>query len=289
MKPILEHLPKADQESFVVAFFDYPFYPTPWHFHPEYELVLVTESSGKRFVGDSISNFVPGDLALLGPNLPHLYRNDPEYYLPGSDLRAKSVVVHFSERSFGPGFTSVPEAALLHKLFVRSQRGVHLTGHTRTVVSEALLALCRQTGFNRWLKLLETLYLIAESEEYTLISGTPVTGQHEKESDRLHTVFEFVMKHFSRSISVAEVASLVNLTENSFSRYFSQRTRKPFTVFVNEVRLSNACSLLVKSSRSVADICFACGFNNLSHFNRQFKRAYRMGPLAYRKLYWQST
>ncbi|HKZ38062.1 MAG TPA: cupin domain-containing protein, partial [Chryseolinea sp.] len=122
MKPVLEHLPLQPEESFVVKDFDYPYYPTPWHFHPEYEIVLVKESTGKRFIGDSISDFEPGDLAFIGPNLPHLYRNDSAYYQrENSSLRARSIVVHFLELSFGQDFFSLPETRPLQSLFSRSR------------------------------------------------------------------------------------------------------------------------------------------------------------------------
>ena len=115
MNPVLEHLPKDAEESFVVKDFNYKFYPTPWHFHPEYEIVLVTESTGKRFIGDNISNFSTGNLALIGPRLPHLYRNDAEYYKRNSKLKARSIVVHFLETSFGSNFLSLPETKKIKK------------------------------------------------------------------------------------------------------------------------------------------------------------------------------
>src|SRR5579875_71217 len=130
MKPTLEYLPKSLNESFVTKYFDYSYYPTPWHFHPEYELVLVTESTGKRFIGDSINRFAPGNLALLGPYLPHLYRNDDKYYRAKSKLRAKSVVVHFTEQSFGEQSMKLPEMHGLQNLFTRSVKGLDVTGKT---------------------------------------------------------------------------------------------------------------------------------------------------------------
>src|SRR5882724_6003018 len=124
MKPVLEHLPLEPEESFVVKFFDYDYYPTPWHFHPEYELVLVTESTGKRFIGDSISEFKPGDLALIGSYLPHHYRNDPKYYEKKSKLKARSIVVHFKEDSFGENFFRLPETEDIRSLLSRSMKGL---------------------------------------------------------------------------------------------------------------------------------------------------------------------
>lgn len=284
MKPVLEHLPLDPDASFVVKAFDYAYYPTPWHFHPEYEIVLVTESTGKRFIGDSVSDFKKHDLAFLGPNLPHLYRNDVEYYKSDDDsLRARSIVVHFLERSFGDHFLTLPETRNIRTLFSRSHYGLDVLGATRNVVIEKLYDLLQLNGFSRWLRLLEILQILSDSDELKIISKSSVVGKNKVESDRMNKVFEFVMNNFTREITLAEVASEVNLAENSFSRYFSQRTRKSFITFLNEVRLSHASKLLQENKLSVSEICFASGYNNLSHFNRQFKNMYQVSPLAYAK------
>ena len=283
MKPVLEHLPLETKESFVVKYFDHPYYPTPWHFHPEYEIVLVTESTGKRFIGDSITDFKPGDLAFIGPNLPHLYRNDAAYYKEEAGLRATSVVIHFLESSFGENFLSLPETEKLQKLLAKSTRGLNITGKTNKVISRKMHTLCKAEGLTRWLGLLEILNILSTSKDMRYISNQAVQGKNETESDRLNTVIEFVLKNFKREIMITEAAGLVHMAQNSFSRYFTQRTRKTFTAFVNEVRLNHACQLLTNSNNTVTGICFECGFNNLSNFNRQFKAAYNISPFNYRK------
>ncbi len=283
MKPVLEHLPLKAKESFVVKYFDYPYYPTPWHFHPEYELVLVTESTGKRFVGDSVTDFSPGNLAFIGPNLPHLYRNDAAYYKPNHGMHASSIVIHFLETSFGENFLSLPETKKLSRLLAKSTRGLEVTGKTNTIISKKMHDLCHAEGLTRWIGLLEILNILSASKEVGYISNEVVQGRNETESGRLNTVIEFVMKNFKREIMTGEAAALVNMAQNSFSRYFTQRTRKTFTAFVNEMRLNHACKLLAGGSTSITDICFECGFNNLSNFNRQFKAVYHVSPLNYRK------
>ena len=109
MKPVLEHVPYEVKESFIVRQFSSAYYSTPWHFHPEYEIVLITESTGKRFIGDQIADFQSGDLALLGPYLPHLYRNGPAFYEEKNNLQASSIVVHFLENSLGTDFFYYPK------------------------------------------------------------------------------------------------------------------------------------------------------------------------------------
>ncbi|WP_194777658.1 AraC family transcriptional regulator [Pararhodonellum marinum] len=283
MKAVLEHLPPEPEESFVVKSFEYQFFPTPWHFHPEYEIVLVQESTGKRFIGDSVADFDEGDLAFIGPNLPHLYRNDEFYYEEEKSgvKEARSIVIHFLEKSLGENFLDLPEAKNIKNLFVKSQLGLDIHGETKTECINILYEMLSLKGMPRWIKLLEILNLLSESADLTPISQSHMIGKNEAESDRMNKIFEFVMNNFKNEISINEVADFVNLSPNSFSRYFSQRTRKSFVNFVNEVRLNHATKLLQENNKSVSEICFESGFNNLSNFNRQFKNKYQINPLAY--------
>jgi AraC-like DNA-binding protein len=285
MKPVLEYLPRNSGESFVTKFFDYQYYPTPWHFHPEYELVLVTESTGKRFIGDHICNFKPGDLALIGPYLPHTYKNDPQYFEDNSNLRAKSIVVHFKEDSFGDHFGELPEAQKINSLLGRSIKGLCVTGETNKLISHKLYQLVNAKGFSRWLQLLEILNILSDSKDLEFICNNVITGQNINETARMNKIIDFVIKNFKREILLSEAADLANMAENSFSRYFSQRTRKSFTGFVNEVRLNHASKLLIETPKSITEICTECGFNNLSNFNRQFRKVYQKNPLNFKKLY----
>lgn len=284
----LEYLPKEQERSFHVKYIDDSYYATSWHYHPEYELVLTIESAGKRFICDKINDFKPGDLALIGPLMPHVYRNDPEYFEAGSSLRAKAIVVHFSKSFLGENFSHVPEATNLQCLLEKASRGLNIIGETNKIVSRKLYELLELNGFAQWLKFLEILNTIAESNEYTCISTNAVAGKNEFESDRLNKVIDFVMKNFSEDIYISEAASLINMAENSFSRYFSKRTGKTFASFVTEIRLTHACKLLIDNTINISEIGFKCGFNNLSNFNRQFSRMYQLSPLAYRKQYWNS-
>lgn len=287
MKPVLEHLPREAGESFVVRQFEYAYFPTPWHFHPEFELVLVTESTGRRFIGDNISNFGAGDLALIGPYLPHFYRNDPNYYQADAGIQAKSIVVHFLADSFGKEFLVLPEMKKIHQMLAASRQGIGFNGATRDTAATKLEKLAQLKGVSRWLLLVEILQILSESSDYYYISTGVVQGENTNEKERMDAVLHFVQKNFQREIRLNEVASLVNMAENSFSRYFMQRTRKTFTRYVNEVRLGEASKQLVMTNQPIADIAYQCGFNNLSNFNRQFIRMHKMAPLHYRKLYLQ--
>lgn len=285
MKPVLEHLPKENEESFVVKYFDYSSYPTPWHYHPEYELVLVTESTGKRFIGDNITNFAPGNLAFIGPNLPHTYQNDEVYLKAKSKLRAKSIVVHFSEESLGKDFFSLPESQPIKNLFNKSVKGIDVIGQTNTAISKKLHEIIHLSGLKRWFCLMEILVMLAESKELSSICKTSLIGNNEKESKRLSVVMNWILQEYEKEIRIAEAAAMCGMSENAFSRFFSQRTRKTFSGYITELRLHKACKLLKENELSVTSICYDCGFNNVSNFNRQFLKEYKMSPVKYRKLF----
>lgn len=285
MQPVLEYLPRNSGESFVTRYFDYTYYPTPWHFHPEYEIVLVTESTGRRFIGDQISRFEPGDMVLLGPYLPHTYQNDPEYLNENPVLRAKSIVVHFREDTFGDNFFTLPEAQRIVTLLARSVKGLEISGKTNDLISQKLHELIDAKAMHRWVLLVDILDILSKSQDIRPICTNIITGQNKTETDRMSRILDFVNKSYNRDITLAEVAALANMAENSFSRYFSQRTRKSFTSYVNEVRLSHASKLLIETNKNITDICFESGFNNLSNFNRQFRAVYHNNPVGFRKVY----
>jgi AraC-like DNA-binding protein len=287
MKPALEHLPKEKDHSFVVKYFNYHFFPTPWHYHPEYELVLVTESTGKRFIGDHISAFSPGNLAFLGPNIPHTYQNDDKYYKEGTALRAKSIVIHFTEAALGNDFLKLPEAQVLNQLFARSLHGLDISGETNEKVSKKMFDIVSFTGLQRWICLVDILLDLAGSESVSTITSIPHTGYNEKESKRLCQVFDWITSNFEKNIRLSEAARIAQMNEYAFSRYFSLRTRKTFSGFIQELRLQKAAKLLIENNMTITEVCYECGYNNVSNFNRQFLNHYQMNPMRYRKTFLQ--
>lgn len=282
MRPAIAHLPRDQHHSFRVKEIDCNYYPTLWHYHPEYEIVLVTESTGKRFIGDHLSEFQPGNLALIGPNLPHYYRNEDKYLAPGATLHARAIVIHFTEASLGEDLLNLPEAARLRKLFERAVCGLDVTGSTQKKVSQKLHDITQLSGMRRWLCLIDILQDIAESKSLTSITQASFVGSNQIESARLSNVFDWIYANFEGNIRLSEAAAIAEMQENAFSRFFSQRTHKTFSKFVQELRLQKAIRMLEKNEIRVTEICYECGFNNISNFNRQFLNQYGVSPLRYR-------
>ena len=282
MKPQLLKISNPPDSSFSLFVQETPYFSTPWHYHPEYEIVLVLESTGKKFVGSSITDFKPGDLCMIGSYLPHYYRNDEEYYIKDSGIKAQSLVIHFLEDFMGDKFLQLPESQAIKALLERSKRGLSFGEKTTAKVSDKFKNLPNLTGMERLLEMVSILTILTESEDKEDLTTNPISLRNEVDSARMNKVFEYVMVKYQDEIQLRDVADLANMSESAFSRYFKKRTRRTFTQFLAEIRIEHACKLLMVDKQSVAEISFESGFNNLSNFNRQFKAIKKITPLTYR-------
>lgn len=289
MKPQLLKIHNPSGSSF--NFFDQRStgFPTPWHYHPELEIVLILESTGNKYIGSSITKFEPGDLVLIGSYLPHFYRNDESYYDENNTIpNCRSIVIHFEEDFLGQHFLEMPESERIKKLFSKSKHGIQFTSKIGYEIKDELISLGNMEGMPRLLKFVEILDLLSTSKEYAYLTSDPLVIKNSADSDRMKRVFEYVMNNFHKTITLTEIANIANMSESAFSRYFKKRTRKTFTSFLNEIRIEHACKLLQYDNMSVSEVSFESGFSNLSNFNRQFKSFKNQTPLAYRYQYIQS-
>ena len=287
MKPILEKLTTQEPRySFVLQKDEFDYYPTPWHYHPEYELVLVVKSTGQRIVGDSMEKFEDGELIFMGPNLPHVFNNDPEYYRGNPDLRAEAIVIHFNEEFAGKGFFDLPEMTRVKKLLFNSKWGLKILGKTRKKIAWGMEEMLGQSPARRLLHLIELLEALSTSQEYRMLASLGyVQVDQQQDANRMNKVYDYIMARFRTPITLNEVAHVANLTPQSFCRFFKSRTRKTFSQFLNEVRVGYACKLMAEEHLNISDICYQSGYSNVSNFNRQFKRIVNKSPLRYRKEY----
>lgn len=285
MSVFLEHLIPNLNETFFIGEFDLPYFGTPWHYHPEYELVLVVKSVGKRFIGNSVTSFKSGDLTFMGPNLPHLYRNPPEYYAGNPEFRAKSIVIHFSEHSIGKEFIALPQMKKVRELFFMSQKGIDIYGDTKNIVVFKMKEMLKANELKRLILLLEIFNILSISEEYELVSDSRITGHSIFDIERLNIIFQYISENFDKNILLKDVASKIHMARCSFCRFFKAHTKKTFSEYLIDIRLRNVASLLVEGSKSIEGIAFESGYSSLSNFNRQFKKKFDLTPKQYQKQY----
>lgn len=248
-----------------------------WHFHPEIELVYINGGSGKRHIGNHISNYVNGDLVLIGSNLPHFGFTNR---LTGNK---SEVVIQFKEDFLGSEFFETPEMATIKQLFKRSKQGLVFHSETKSAIGTMMEKLVEDSPFDRIIHFLEILKELAESQNFKLLQVDNVILESKpQDTNRLDIIYSIVRTGFTRHISLAEVANAISMSEPSFSRYFKNKTGKTFTQFANEFRLVHACKLLGEEGLSITNICYECGFNNFSHFNKKFKAFTGQSPSQYR-------
>ncbi|PSR56796.1 AraC family transcriptional regulator [Adhaeribacter arboris] len=282
MKALLEKIPATEQGSFTIREFKLPAFDAPLHFHPELELTLIIAGQGKRIVGDSIADFEPGDLALLGSNLPHYWHSDKQYQRKG--FVSQSIVIQFHPQFLGQNFFLVPEMTNIRKLLDKAQQGITFDKNTRAETACRMQRLLQLNGAKRLFELLALLDFLASSPDQQQIASAGFSQYADTfDCERINSVCQYVFNSFTEDLSIAHAASLAHLSVPAFCYYFRKRTRRNFSQFVNEIRIGHACKLLIETNRSIAEICYASGFRNLSNFNRRFKEIQHKSPQEYRR------
>lgn len=282
IKAQFELVPRSEAASFAVREFKLPAFSSPWHFHPEIELTYIVASRGRRFVGDHMAAFAPGDLVLIGANLPHFWHNDPP--LRGEAPPAHSVVIQFREGCFGQDFFGIPELSAVQRLLRRALRGLRFTGHTRDKVGSLMLAIRDQAEVERLIQFLDILAQLAHAPDAEVLSSAGFAPTlDEQAGDRINRAYRFVFAHYIDAFRYEEVAAAAGMSLSAFCHYFKRVTGRTLSEFVREVRVGQARRLLIETSDTIAEVAYASGFQTLSNFNTQFRELTGLNPGQYRK------
>jgi len=237
-----------------------------WHFHPEIELVYVNKGKGRRHIGSHMSYFNNSQLILVGSNLPH---NGFENRLTA---KGKETLIQFHPEFLGKDFFNLPQMNSISLLLERAKKGLLFQPKTKEKVGDKITKLPNYEGFKRVIKLLEILHILAEAEDYVILNANGYAFEAQRQDNvKIDIVYKYVYSNFKEHISLETIAEQVSMTVPAFCRYFKRATGKTFTRLVNEYRVVHATKLLSESQMSITDVCFECGFNNFSHFNKLFK------------------
>lgn len=248
-----------------------------WHFHPECEIVYVEAESGTRHIGEHISSYQGSDLVLIGPNIPHL---NFDY---GVSTSCEQVVLQFREGFLGSEGPDVPEFRRIHELMAKARQGIAFHGTTKETAAVVLKQMPGLSHFERMLQMLQLFQLLSQSEEYVLLGAKPVLNPgEEKDMGRLQKVYKYLDEQYASRVDVHEAAALVHLSTPAFCRFFKKQTKITFTEFVNQFRVSQSRKLLLQQ-KTVTEACYASGFENLSYYNRTFKRITGENPSHFRR------
>ncbi len=257
-------------------------YPTPlarWHCHDEYELHLITASSGKCFVGDWIGNFEPGQLVLTGPRLPHNWvsTNPPEHGYPERDW-----VIQFPHDQIDTTIKQLPDARLFSQLLERSRQGIEFFD-----MSEMALSYWRRIKSSQPLKrygiFLELIDELAHSDNFRLLSTSKLQGDSSENDAQINLLINRILENPAGEFSTPELAAELHLSTSNFSRFFKKSTGNTFIKFITHIRITKACQLLMETDRKVTLIGYETGFNNISNFNRRFLEIKGVTPSYFRQ------
>ena len=258
-------------------------FPNPlvrWHYHEEYELHLIVQTHGKVFVGDYIGHFEPGHLVLTGPRLPHNWISTD---VAPEGVERRDVVLQFADEPLRRATELIPDLRDVLPLLERARLGIEFFGMTER--AEVYLQRIKSLhGLQRFTEFLKFLGELAECTDYRLLSSMPLQSFDDDASlAQISGIVDYITSHVTESFSMAELSQRVGMSESQFSRYFRRATGNTFTDFVNRLRISRACQLLMETDRYISNVCYDCGFNNVANFNRRFLEIKGMTPKEFRR------
>ncbi|MFK7921808.1 MAG: AraC family transcriptional regulator [Bacteroidia bacterium] len=276
MKPALEHIELGKKQSILAFHYADDRFDAPWHFHPQYELTYIKESIGTKFIGDFVGPYEPGELVLLSANLPHCWKDQAS-----QGTKAQSTVIQWNKGIFAP----VPELEALFRMLQTATQGLIFDKTESLNLLPIVDRLPLVSGRALYMDLLSLLLELSTCSFTTLSNAQFNQNLSQEFSSRMAKIHDFIELQYHRKIYLRELSALVNMSEQSFSRFFSKMMGRPFFTFLNEYRINVAGRMLIDTDWSVAQIGFACGYESLPFFHKQFNKFKEETPSRYRKRY----
>lgn len=277
---IFREIPPISEDDFFIvlnhssAKFDFPV-----HTHSELELNMVINSSGKRIIGDSVQEYEDFDLVLVGPNVPHAWTGNKK------NKNAQVVTIQFHENFLSGTALSRKLMLTIKELLEKAKRGVTFTQETFELIKPKILRLSESEDFDSLLRFLSILYDLSVARKTKMLASTSFANNYTiSKSRRIDKVNTFIKENIAQKIYLKQVSDLVNMSESAFSHFFKKSTNTSFTDYVTDLRLGMASRMFMETEKSISEVCFECGFNNISNFNRSYKKKTGYTPTQFREL-----
>ncbi len=253
----------------------------PLHFHPEFELNYISEASGaKRIVGDHTGEIGNKELIMVGPNLYHGWEN----YKNDTNKTIHEITIQFPRELFNEALLNRNLIKPIRELLNNSSRGILFSKELVQTIEPQLMAIVRKNGFDSFLEFQSLLYNLAISRDQQLLTDVVFQRQSDfHNSKRIETVYNYIKENYDKNLKLEDAAQMVNMSVASFCRFIKKRTGKTYVDFVLSHRIGIAAQELLETNKSISEICFESGFNNISNFNRIFKKKKGCTPTDYRK------
>jgi AraC-like DNA-binding protein len=253
-----------------------------WHNHPEYELVLVTKGWGRRSIGDHIDRFEPGDLSLIGPYLPHEFVCDSDCFKDPDNIQSECVVIQFDHTFLGEQFFQIPENQPLLKILSNAKYGLKLEKSYADEITAIMVSMTKMNNTERLYGLFSIFNLLAKKIEYTLLSSPQFVSTFLSEENKvMNKVIQYLMQNFQKDIKVQDLLNIANMSNSAFCTLFKNTYQMTFKEYLLKIRIGYACRQLMENNMSISEIAYVSGFDNISNFNRQFKKHKKATPKEY--------
>ena len=274
----------APESIFYIREIKSPHFSGEFHFHEECQLAYIIKGSGKRVVGDSVEHFEEDEMVFIGANVPHVWYNINETSAENKMTSSVSLSLFISPKKLLSHLGEIGDTQKIEQLFQKAERGMYITGNSKNKLISLLLSAAKENGIQYTITLLNIVQLLSVTEEYRLLAGSDYTNNfRHKENERMNDVYRYLIKNYTREISLNKVAAVAAMNPNAFCRFFKTHTQKSLIQFINQIRIGQACKLLNNKNLSITQIAYQCGFNNVSNFNRFFKIVKKTSPREYRK------
>ena len=268
---------KDPDKSFIIHYETKSF--SYWHHHPEYELVLILRGKGKRMVGDNIDRFRQNDLVLVGSYLPHAWMCDREYNEHPSGFQGEAVVYQFLHDFLGSQFFEIPENRGLKLLLAESSGGLKFTGKTKEKIMALMIQSCSMDGPDQLHALFSIFNILSKTKEYTVLSSPGFMDPYHQEGNlNMQKAIEYIFLNFHKEVTIKEMLKITNMSNTAFCIAFKRINRMTFKEYLLNIRIGYACKLITNGSLNISQIANNCGFENISNFNRQFKKIKGITP-----------
>ncbi|MEP0368040.1 MAG: AraC family transcriptional regulator [Cyclobacteriaceae bacterium] len=279
MKVFRFNVPKTNKESFWIDEYKGKYFYDKLHWHPEIQITLIKGMTGDVLAGGYYGRFYPGEIYVIGSNIPHVFRSDHPNELKQED----AVSIIFSPTLFGKTFLALPESESLNDWIEKTHYGMKISANTIIDFAAIFEKINNSWGFNRLYHLIELLFSLLNTDCVALATN-PKKVYNNQETKLLDKILTYTFTNFQNTITIEDVSSLACMSSASFCRYFKSKTQKTYIQFLNEVRIANACKILMKEDTTIAQSALLSGYNNLTYFNRKFKSIMEHSPSEYLKI-----
>lgn len=272
------------QKVFLIKEITQPYFSTEFHFHQECQLVYVVESAGRRIIGDNVEYFDSGEMIFVGSGTPHVWHNEQKYFEGTEKLQARSLALYISPDQLLEHLAPFMNVTAVKNWLKKAQRGIQFQGKAKAEILALMQNMLHEGELQKTISFMTLLQKMMDTKSYRLLAGSNyVNLYNDKDQSRMNDIFQYIFRHFRRDIPLSEIAAVAGINVHSFCRFFKSRTQKSFTHFVNELRIGYACRLLQEKEISMAELSDKCGYRNITHFNRFFKRLKGKTPRDYKK------